>query len=115
MTYKRVLPRDLFNEAKLLKCVGKLTLLIEDGFIPNMSYHYDGDPFDIHQVKADGSIFIGNISVFKNGAEGGTIDVFTPLNSKAPWPLIGVLDDYAFRVFDDNGELNQEFIEYINS
>ncbi len=32
MTYHRVLPRDAFNEAKLLKCIGKLTLLIEDKY-----------------------------------------------------------------------------------
>ena len=31
MTYRRVLPRDLFNEAKLLKCLGQLALIIHDG------------------------------------------------------------------------------------
>lgn len=29
MTYLRVIPRDLFNEAKLLKCLGKLYLEAE--------------------------------------------------------------------------------------
>lgn len=30
-SYRRVLPRDLFNEAKLLKCLGQLSLMIHDG------------------------------------------------------------------------------------
>lgn len=28
--YERVVPRDLFNEANLLKCIGKLVLEIEE-------------------------------------------------------------------------------------
>lgn len=32
--YQRVIPRDLFNEAKLLKCLGRLSLFIHDGKSP---------------------------------------------------------------------------------
>ena len=37
--YERVIPRDLFNEAKLLKCVGLLVLKIHDGENPANVYH----------------------------------------------------------------------------
>ena len=67
--YKRVLPRDLFNEAKLLKCVGKIVLLIEDEMIP-VTYHYDNtltDNFIVGQNQSDGSFFVKNISFFAAG------------------------------------------------
>ena len=44
--YTRVLPRDLFNEAKLMKCMGLLTLLIHDELIPDcLKFEYDQEPF----------------------------------------------------------------------
>ncbi len=30
MTYKRVIPRDLFNEANLLKCYGALWIALDN-------------------------------------------------------------------------------------
>lgn len=30
MSYFRVIPRDLFNEASLLKCYGRLAILLDD-------------------------------------------------------------------------------------
>ncbi len=44
--YTRVIPRDLFNEAKLLKCIGRLVLLIHDGDHNNISFEHDGEPFE---------------------------------------------------------------------
>lgn len=107
--YKRVLPRDLFNEAKLLKCMGKLTLLIEDKMIDNLIYHYDLEPFCACQNEADGSIYMGNIEVFRTGSEGGKIELSTPLNSKEPWPLRALIGDEEFSVFDDEGNIADEF------
>ena len=85
MTYKRVLPRDAFNEAKLLKCVGKLTLMIEDGQLPVWCYHYDGDAFNIVQDDSDGSISVANITFWRNKRQ---VHVFTPLNDKSLWPAL---------------------------
>ena len=52
MEYTRVIPRDLFNEAKLLKCVGQLALLIHDGMQPvPMSLEHDGSSFHIGHTE----------------------------------------------------------------
>lgn len=106
MTYIRVLPRDLFNEAKLLKCIGKLTLLIEDGKLPWLKYHYDGEGFVILQNFSDGSIFIGNIEFYSehDGSDVG-VHFYTPLNDRADWPLMMRIHNEEFYVFQKNGEL----------
>lgn len=106
MTYKRVLPRDLFNEANLLKCIGKLTLMIEDGLIPWMSYHYDGEAFNICQDPSDGSLFVSNVQFFANNK---TLVVDRPLNSREAWPLRLVTEDNTFDIFNDEGEFILKF------
>lgn len=111
--YQRVLPRDLFNEAKLLKCVGKLVCVIEDKMIENLSYHYDDDEFNVWQDDSDGSIYIGNIEFFTHGRKGGKIRMQTPLNSKDAWPLQAVINDEYYDVFNDVGELNSDFKKLI--
>lgn len=101
MSYIRVLPRDAFNESKLLKCIGRLTLLIEDRKAPDWSYEFDGEPFQIEQDQNDGSVFIANLQFYRNGEP---VALSTGLNSKAPWPL---RDENGESVFNDNGDLEQ--------
>lgn len=101
MSYIRVLPRDAFNEAKLLKCVGKLTLLIEEGVADDWTYEYHGGPFDVQQSPYDGSIAVTNISFFKDDIE---IRLSAPLNCKNNWPL---QTDLGEEIFDDLGRLVQ--------
>ena len=106
MSYIRVLPRDAFNEAKLLKCVGKITLLIEDGMLPGWSYEYDGAPFEVEQNAADGSISIRNVTFTKGGTD---IWLSTPLNSKRAWPVMASGDEYEGTfLFDDSGQFNPD-------
>lgn len=101
MSYIRVLPRDAFNEAMLLKCIGKITLLIEDGFLNGWAYEYDGEAFDIQQNQDDGSISIANISFTKNGE---AVNLYTPLNSRRAWALVGDGNGYEMDyLFSDNG------------
>lgn len=88
--YMRVLPRDAFNEAKLLKCVGKLTLMIEDGVLSHWHYHYDGSPFNIVQDENDGSISVANISFWRDKKP---VHIFTPLNAKDAWPGMARFQD----------------------
>lgn len=105
--YKRVLPRDAFNDANLLKCIGRLTMLIEDGFIPWLSYEYDGEAFNIHKDDSDGSIYVANIRFFKTMPGGDKIEMlhFRPLNSQDNWPLILTVDGWDYYdVFSDKGE-----------
>ncbi len=87
---KRVLPRDAFNDANLLKCIGQLTMLIEDGKL-NLKYTYDGKPFDIEQDPSSGSTFVRNISFFL--PDGTAIRHSRNLNSRELWPLVLRIED----------------------
>lgn len=69
VTYKRVLPRDLFNESKLLKVLGYLSLWIEDRrpWMDGVSCVHDTsqtDNFICGQDQSDGSFFCKNIKFF---------------------------------------------------
>lgn len=96
----RVLPRDAFNDASLLKCIGQLTLLIEDGKI-DLSFEYDGEPFDIVQDDSDGSTSVRNIQFFT--VDGMPVRHARPMNSRSPWPLMLYCDDVEYYAFDDKG------------
>jgi hypothetical protein len=111
MSYIRVLPRDLFNEANLLKCVGALWIKLENH--PNAKFDQeDVDAFDIRQSDDDGSLSIVNISLTIHGRR---YRFRRPLNSRASWPLYiredGEWDDVP--VFTDGGDLSPEIRELI--
>lgn len=106
MSYLRVLPRDAFNESSLLKCIGKLTLLIHDGKLPEWSFSHDNEAFQIEQDESDGSISVANIEFVRNGER---VRVCTPLNSRRKWPAMaygGGLDGEF--IFNDAGEWSPE-------
>lgn len=99
--YKRVLPRDAFNEAKLLKCIGKLTLMIEDAMLPAWHYHYDGDAFNIVQDESNGSISVTNITFWRNKKK---VHIFTGLNAKDNWPVMMRDGDSEYYIFGEKGD-----------
>lgn len=108
MTYKRVIPRDLFNEASLLKCLGRLYILTDGRDTIELTHR--GGRFDIEQSEDDGSISCPGVMIVIGGR------LFThrrPLNSREPWPLYvrPAYDDESddIAVFDDNGDLTPEF------
>lgn len=113
MTYVRVLPRDLFNEANLLKCYGQLWLLIEG--MGAVSFLFDTvDEFRVEQDQNDGSLCILNLPL----VIGYTSFWLTrPLNSREPWPLyayeIGNDDFDAVAVFDTDGKLSHAMRDLI--
>jgi len=103
MTYLRVLPRDLFNESKLLKCVGKIALLVEDGRIDGLTMEQDCyDGFQIEQDENSGNIFISNICFFDSA--GREAFFYTGLNSKEHWPLILTYRDQEYFPLNDSGQ-----------
>lgn len=122
MSYNRVIPRDLFNEANLLKCLGQLFIALEntrghaakmgDGDQHGALDDYSGAPFDIDQCPATGGILVRNLP-FSIG--GKAYDLTRPLNSRQPWPLYCVdretEDECA--VFDDDGRLSDDFLALI--
>jgi len=115
MSYCRVLPRDLFNEAKLLKCMGRLILKIEDGQAPTgLAFEHDhglGGPFIVRQDSGDGRLYVANIDVFVGRAQ---VNLSTPYNCKEAWPLIVTTadDSHEVEVFDEAGGFAREFEEF---
>lgn len=112
MTYTRVIPRDLFNEANLLKCLGRLWIVLERTSLPAyLEGPKPGEPFRIEQDESDGSIFAANVRLRVRGM---VWPLSRPINSREPWPLYGeTLDGETVEVFTDEGELSPEFLEAI--
>lgn len=114
MAYTRVIPRDLFNESKLLKCLGQLSLIIHDGTgvqwpmtIDHCDFQSPG--FDIYQRESDGGLACDNVTFRVHGR---IVDLYTSYNSKSPYPLLFEQGDDFGPVFDDNGQLSKEFITF---
>ena len=113
MSYSRVIPRDLFNEANLLKCLGKLYINLEAYGNIGASMMNDGDDFIIAQNEDDGSIYCVNVHLMKNGE---SVSLFRPLNSRIEWPLMfNNYEDETNLVFDDFGHFTQEFVDFLKS
>lgn len=108
--YERVVPRDFFNEAKLLKCMGRLALLVLDRTVPNglnIEIEESGEPFEIDLT--DGSeLFVANYPVTVNGYEAF---FFTAYNSKAAYPFYCRINDIDYEVFTDSGDWHPDFIQ----
>jgi hypothetical protein len=110
MNYIRVLPRDLFNEANLLKCLGQLWIAIDGldgaGFLVD-----DVSRFEIEQDQNDGSLYVANL-LFALRAR--LVHLSRPLNSRAPWPLyLAIPEDPDFdviAVFNDDGSLSDDML-----
>lgn len=111
--YQRVLPRDLFNEAKLLKCLGRLVLLIHDRKIPFIGeVIHDGEPFII-ALNDEGSLIVTNVTIKVNKS---AFTFKTTYNAKSNYPFYLETKDYSeVLVFDEGGEFTEEFIEFVKT
>lgn len=118
MGYRRVLPRDLFNESKLLKCVGQLVLLLHDGKAPDglvfdeetFQLEHGGTGFKIHQADHDGSLSISNMNFYLRGKR---LTFSTLYNSKEPYPFYLTTEDYEdVPVLEDDGTFTADFITW---
>jgi hypothetical protein len=112
MSYTRVIPRDLFNEGNLLKMLGALYIALDHHGLHKckMFDPVSNTGFDIEQDDSDGSIQTVNMP-FKVGKV--FVRLYRPLNARDDWPLwLSIPSDPDFediQVFDDNGELSDEF------
>mgnify|MGYP001288824139 FL=1 len=112
MSYTRIIPRDLFNEANLLKCYGKLFINLEN---TNSNYYLDHDleQFDIHQFIDDGSLWIKNVTL-KHKFTQKPVKLFRPLNSRLEWPLVAVSNDNEeIYVFNEDGNFSEDMIKLL--
>jgi hypothetical protein len=115
MTYRRVIPRDLFNEGSLLTCLGKLWIRLEGRDNARLVHHDEDGAFVVHQDPSDGSIRCCSVTLFIR--DGLPVRLFRPLNSRDPWPL-WAHDEVAeddLRVFEEEGDgvLSAEFLALI--
>ena len=104
--YLRIIPRDLFNEANLLKCYGRLWILLDE----TRGHHaelveVDNQAFDVVQNAATGGITIRNLRFMVGGTD---YHLERPLNSREPWPLYVETEDDSVAVFDDAGNFTDE-------
>lgn len=108
MSYQRVIPRDLFNEASLLKCYGQLAILL-DNMDTAFRFPDDVPHFDIVQHEDSGAISIANLPLVSADIE---YRLSRPLNSRRSWPLYAERandpDADPVEVFDDKGNLTAE-------
>jgi hypothetical protein len=109
--YKRVIPRDFFNESKLLKCMGQLSLKILDGLLPEgvkIEIYESGEAFEVGLTN-DGRLFINNYDTIINDTY---VSLSTTYNAKDNFPLICFHDDIETTVFDEAGNFTDEFITF---
>ena len=118
--YFRKLPRDLFKEAVLLRCLGKLIEHIDAEELPGWTYTHHVDDssalptrhhgFDIRQDESDGRLYCSNLS-FNYGSN--ALDFLMPYhNTEHAWPL---QDWNGEEVFSRTGSLIYPWKElYLN-
>jgi hypothetical protein len=112
MSYVRVIPRDLFNESKLLKCWGQLSLLIHEGRgirwplrVENENTEERGFVIDLDHGY--GGLFVHNLSLWMGERP---FYLYVPINSREPYPLLLVDEDTdeEHTVFNEDGSLSNE-------
>jgi hypothetical protein len=113
MTYQRVIPRDLFNEANLLKCYGRIYIVLERMDLPHVELEHDGGSFEVEQDESSGSITISNVHL-RVGER--FVPLSRPMNSREAWPLVMLNEDEEeVLLFDEHGEFTAEALEFFRS
>jgi hypothetical protein len=111
MSYIRVIPRDLFNEASLLKCFGQIFINLETAELRNVELAHDGAAFEVQQDNDSGSTSVSNVMLMVRGKP---CRLYRPLNSREAWPLYLLEDnDEEIAVFDDEGSFSREMKEFL--
>jgi hypothetical protein len=113
--YSRVIPRDFFNEAKLLKCMGILSLKIHDRVLPegvSIGIVESGEPFNI-QLSYSGELYISNYSVL---IQGTPVYFYTTYNSKEDLPFYCCTHDgEEIQVFNPDTSFTPDFVSLCKS
>lgn len=115
MTYTHIIPRDLFNDANLLKCLGNIYIQGEcaarDSPAGQLRVEGDGAPyFDIRQDAGSGATFVSNVVV---SYKGHRLHLTRPINSREPWPLYWEREEEEgdeVEVFNDDGTFAAAFL-----
>lgn len=113
--YWREIPRDLFNEAKLLNGLGRLCLLIHDGMGLGIivEFHYNTNAAFIPKLCDDGYLHIPVLRFTKNGNK---LIMRSVYNRKHGYALMCQMEDNneEYEVFENDGSFTEEFTTFIN-
>jgi len=114
--YRRVLPRDLFNEANLLKNYARLWILLNesDQKIGQILEH-SASTFDIQQNESSGGLTIANLTFV---VKGETYVLERPLNSREEWSLMvsschSNVDFEEISVFNNSGDFSDDMRKFL--
>lgn len=107
--YVKVVPRDLFNDAKLLKCLGVLSVKVLDKDTPcEINIDAPEDEFKIGLYE-DGTLAVTNMSIKVKGVERSFRITY---NSKNNFPLFMEVDGEEILVFNEVGEWSDDFLYF---
>lgn len=113
--YLRVIPRDLFNEANLLKCYGRLWIVLDETAGHGARFETDAVPsFEIEQDPSNGAIYVGNVRL---SVYGTYCRLTRPLNSRRSWALYAEPegdDAEPVDVFNEDGNLTADMLAFIH-
>lgn len=103
--YSRVMPRDLFNESKLLKCLGKILILADTTECYSITYEWDGEPWRVGRADHGNEWECMNIQWQVNGKP---CRIFVTQNITDTWGCYLETDEREYDVFEVNakGEVN---------
>lgn len=111
MSYVRVIPRDLFNEANLLKCFGQIYINLESLNLPKVRLEHDGKAFRVAQDASSGALYLGNVTLVVGESY---CQLHRPLNSREAWPLmLTTAEEEEISVFDVEGNFSPEMVEFL--
>jgi hypothetical protein len=114
MSYQRVTPRDLFNEAKFLKCLGALAVLIYDKTVDGLTLEHDtsnSPGFLIDQDASSGHLYSPNLHLYIFGEPHR---LFTTYNNKAAYPLyLETPSEDIIEVLDEYGKPAHALLQYL--
>ncbi|MBK3780031.1 hypothetical protein G3A43_07160 [Paraburkholderia aspalathi] len=111
MSYKREIPRDLFNEAGLLKGCGRICINLETAGVPDVVMEHDGAAFDVQQDFGSGDIYVANV---KLKVRGKGYRLYRRLNSRGAWPLYLIDENNEeIDVFADDGSFSPEMTAFL--
>ena len=101
--YLRILPRDFFNESKLLCCLGRVSVHVHDNKTGKVKITevFDGKPFSVKQNQDTGNLYVENYRLFIQKEE---LFVYLPYNcTDTKYPLKGIWRNKEYQILSTNG------------
>ncbi|MEC7753794.1 MAG: LPD38 domain-containing protein [Bacteroidota bacterium] len=111
--YRRVIPRDFFNESKLITMYSRFASFYNEGKLPEgFEVNRISDEFEA-SLSEEGEMYSGGVEVYYNG-EPVTLTMTYNSGKTDRFPLYITQesnDVWGIPVFNSDGELDSEFIE----